>query len=173
MSLKIETMYKITGAVTQLATSSASKSQTNALQFVPTQAGVVCSGVRFYWIVATSKTVKCSLWNSSNTRLANVTVTVASTGTYIGTFSTPQTLTAGSVYRVSVWQDDGTKTTIATLSNSTAGQFIPELANSSPRPLYAGRGVLYTSAILSGVGDVQPSATVASEIYVLEPVILP
>lgn len=120
-----------------------------------------CIGVRFYWIVASSKSVKVSLWDDSGTRLGSATVTVASTGVCGGFFS-GVSLTAYARYRVSAWQTDGL--------NYTANSTTPYITGSNN----GGVGVFWDTVKLfaNSSGDLVPNTVATSETYGVEPILL-
>lgn len=163
MANRREPIFKVSGVASQLSIVTPATSRTVAATFIVTTGNIICTGVRFYWSVSTSKTVKVSLWDSGTTRLANVSVTVATTGVYEGIFATPQTLTKGSIYRVSAWQTDGANYTAAT-SNSSTTSFIPI------RPYFAGHGVSVSFLTDEGAGDAAPTSNDGTVINLLEPI---
>lgn len=124
-----------------------------------------CLGVRAYWIVPSgTKTLKVSLWDASNTRLATASATITGTAVNSIYFSTPYTLTVGSLYRTSAYQTDGTSYMKATISG-VFDNIVP------PRPFHAGAGLVFTQCTLYGTGDVHPGSTAASEAYAVEPIL--
>lgn len=140
---------------------------TVGLRFYVTRA-LRCVGVRFFWLVPSgSKTVKVSLWNASNTRLANASgdVTGASGAVNEIFFSSPQTLAVGSLYRVSAYQTDAGAYCKATLS----GVYDAAIPG---RPFHMGSGVVVTQGTLYGAGDVHPGSTAGTEGYAVEPIVV-
>lgn len=124
-----------------------------------------CLGVRAYWIVPSgTKTLKVSLWDASNTRLANASATISGSQVQSIYFATPYTLTPGSLYRSSAYQTDGTSYMKATISG-VFDVMVP------PRPFHAGAGLIFTQCTLYGAADTHPGSTAASEAYAVEPIL--
>jgi len=132
---------------------------TVGVQFYTTK-NITCTGVRFYWANA-NKTVKTQLWSNAGSSLASTTTSVTSTGVYESVFSSPQTLSAGTLYKVSAWQTDGTNYTASTGFGST----FPS------RPFYGGGHLTYVVINFYVAGDAVPTSSAASEIYLLEPIL--
>lgn len=175
MSFTRDPILKITESVPQITTTTLNTgNDTVGVQFLVTDSGMACTGVRFYWKVSGSKNVKVSLWDAANTRLANTTVTVATTGVYEGFFTTPQTLTIGALYRVSAWQTDGVNYTNTTKGDTGLNNYVSSrITNASTSiavPYYAGAGVTIVRLQMFGSGDVTPSSIASNEAYILEPI---
>lgn len=135
--------------------------------FVPTRAGMTCTGLHFYWPGGASKTVKCSLWNTAGTRLQTVNVAASTAGIYTATWTSTETLTAGKHYRVSIWVNDSTKyvyLTSGNLSTYTASTFVIGDLNGKT----IGPGVFrYQGGYAAG--DAFPSTADATNLYLVEP----
>lgn len=131
---------------------------TVGIQFMPTR-DVTCSGIRFYWATA-NKTVKVTLWTNAGSNLANTSVSVESAGVYEGTFTTAQSLTAGTLYKASAYQTD--------TSNYTGAA--PNSGSMPARPLYAGGYLTYTIINTFSAGDAVPTSLASTEIYFVEPI---
>lgn len=88
---------------------------------VPTKAGLVMTGIRFYWPGGFGAlSVKVSLWNAAGARVDSATVAVNAAGAYTGTFASPQTLTAFKDYRISTWETSGARAIMITGANVSA-----------------------------------------------------
>lgn len=121
----------------------------------------VCSGVRFYWVVASSKTVKVTLWTDGGSSLATATQTVASTGLFEKLFTTPVSLTAGALYRVGAWQDDGANYTKANGPSLTFPTF----------PFFTGDMYTLHNHNFFVAGDAMPTTAAVSEVYGVDPIL--
>ncbi len=83
-----------------------------------TRAGLVMTGIRFYWPGGLGAlSVKVSLWNPAGTRLDSATVAVNAAGEYTGLFASPQTLVAFKDYRITTWETSGAYATMITGAN--------------------------------------------------------
>lgn len=152
--------YSPTRHTTRSAATNTSGNFTVGCQFYA-NVDLICIGIKFYWIVASSKSVKVSLWDSvGGTRLANVTVTVPSTGVYGGFFATPQALTAYTLYKVTCWQTDGANYT----TNTSTVYFTP--------PGIGGVGVFWNNIKMFIAGDNVPTSTGTTETYSPEPILV-
>lgn len=132
---------------------------TVGIRFMPTQ-NVACTGVRFFGATA-NKTVKVTLWTDAGSSLANTSVSVIATGSYEGTFATPQSLSAGTLYKVSAYQTD----------TSNYQSTPPNSASLPPRPFYGGGYLTYVTINLISAGDVVPVGLSTTEVYMLEPIL--
>jgi hypothetical protein len=155
----------ITQMSTQLAPTAQSGSDTVGCTFLVGQSGTwTCTGVVFYWVVASgTKSVKCSIWDSAGTRLANVTVSSVTTGVWTGTFGSPVSLTVNAPYWIGCWQTDAsnyvksTRTTVANL-------YIPDGGIIGP-------GILVGNRCMFASGDAKPTSLAATEMYLVQPVL--
>ncbi len=152
--------FRLTGTVSQLAVTQQAGSFTGGVKFLVSESGLTCTGVRFYAVVASSKTFKISIWDAAGVRLTSNTIVVPVTGTYVITFTSPQALTAGAMYRVSMWQTDGANYTKATLSGLIG--VVPS------RPFFAGLATIVDVSLFLA-GDSAPTSAAATEAYLLEP----
>lgn len=123
-------------------------------------AGKTCTGVRFYWGVG-SKTVKVSLWDAANTRLATVNVNTTAAGIYTATWA-GVALTQGAAYRISCWQTDG-----ANISKSTTiSGVVPA------RPFQVSKfGYVIQAADRFHAGDAHPDTVSGTDLYLMDPTI--
>jgi len=133
--------------------------QTNASEFYVTKSGLSAVGIKFYWLPATSRTIKCSLWQtSSTTRLANATTSTTGTGTYTCSFGA-QSLTAFQRYRVSFWDQSNTDYSYMT------GPTVPAM------PTLGGPYLMWNSWGNYSGTDTFPNSNAVSERYPVEPVL--
>jgi hypothetical protein len=136
---------------------------TTSVQFYVTRA-VNCRGIRFYWGTSGgARTIKCSLWDSGGSRVTSVTKAVNASGEYDATFAAVQALTAGSLYRASIWESTGADYCKATLS--TANTYVPA------RPFPAGGPLVVMAVTHWANGDVHPTSVASTEAYFVEPML--
>lgn len=127
---------------------------TIGMRFRMTTAQII-TGVQFFVPSALNgKNFKCQLWDDAGTSLKNVTVTGATTGTNTGTFASSQAVTAGTIYRVSVYETTG--------GNYMSDALLP--ANFATLYMIIGSQKLFSA------GDANPNSDGGSERYPLNPV---
>lgn len=103
---------------------------------------ITISGVRLYWDGAYAVTMKVSIWNAANSRVAVASASVpAVAGTVDISFTTPYEIAAGAIFRVSIW-------------NSAHYLFLTDSA-ALPLPALVGDG-LYLLSLMYGSGDSNP-----------------
>ena len=144
-----------------LAVLASSGNFTTGTQFHVIVPNVACVGMRFWGVVAGSKTVKCKLYSAGGSLLASTPITISTTGSYDVYWSTPQALNAFSLYRVCTWQNDGLNYYAYT---ATA-------ANAPARPFPVSGVVIYNSIALFLSGDTAPNNAAAAEAYPCEPIL--
>jgi hypothetical protein len=66
---------------------------------------VMISGVRVYWDGSGTVSMKVSIWNAANTRVATATASVSAAGDAEILFSEPYAISAGAIFRVSIWNN--------------------------------------------------------------------
>lgn len=120
-----------------------------------------CSGIRFYWVVSTTKTVKVTLWTDGGSSLATANQTVAATGLFETLFTTPISLTAGTLYRVGAWQNDGLNYTKENGPNFTFPTF----------PFFTGDMYTLHNHNFFVAGDAMPTTAAISEVYGVDPIL--
>jgi hypothetical protein len=105
--------------------------------------------------------VKVTLWTDGGSSLATANQTVASTGLFETLFSSPIALTAGALYRVGAWQNDG-----ANYSKSAASSFtFPTF------PFFTGDLYTLHSHNIYAAGDAMPTTVSAVEVYGVDPIL--
>lgn len=155
--------FRMTDQAVNAVVANSAGSFSNGVSFMPLVSGLVCTGMRFYASVPSSKTVKCSLWDTTPTRQRNTNVVCAASGIYEATW-TGFALTAQSQYRLAQWQNDGVRYTQAPLTN--ANNLIP------PRPFIGLPGVFqYLAITWYQAGDAYINTVAGTEAYFAEPII--
>jgi hypothetical protein len=82
------------------------------------------TGCKFYWPGgAGAKTVRCRLYAYGGSSLASVDVAVNSAGEYSGTFGSSVSLTANTLYAISMWETSGTDF----VTSTTGGPALPTM----------------------------------------------
>ena len=122
-----------------------------------------CTGVRVWVIVPSSKSHKVSLWNAAGTRVTSATSVTATSGVYEILFSTPQALTAGTMYRVSAWETLGGTYSKITLASVTA-----QLPTA---PFWAGGLLVLMERNWFVAGDAYPNGAAGAEVYPIDPIL--
>lgn len=135
--------------------------------FLPIRKSMSCTGMRFYWDGAASKTIKCSLWDTAGTRLQTVNVAATTAGIYTATWSAAETLTAFTNYRVSTWVNDGSKYLYITAANISAETATLMLIGDMNTKII-GHG-LYRYTGCYAAGDAHPSTNDATSVFMTEP----
>jgi hypothetical protein len=105
--------------------------QTMGVVFAATQASHFCTGGRFIWMGGATS-IKVSLWDSTGSRVATVTISVAAAGTYTATFASAVALTAGEAYCISFWDTSAGHYSSFNGASSGAGHpgdFLPQVAS--------------------------------------------
>ena len=79
--------------------------------FVPARSGQECTGVRFLWNEASTRTIKASLFDRNGNSLKTATVTTSGTaGVFTATFSSAQALSRSMQgYVVAIYETGGTR----------------------------------------------------------------
>ncbi len=127
-------------------------------------------GAKFYSNSATSRNIKLSLWDHANTRVANETVVVNSTGVQTVTFSSPYTTLStdlGKIFKLSVWDTGGVgASTIGYITTANWGS-----TRLPPKNVPLNPGLIYrTNAFYNGLtGDLVPNTEDTASIYLIEP----
>jgi hypothetical protein len=140
-------------------------SVTTGVQFVVQSSypPVVVRGVRFYTALTGSSSVRCKLWNPSNSVVAVTDVATNGPGTYLALFGTssytPTANELGRSFYVSTWE----KTGFAYTEQSNTLQF------NFATPYIAGHRTIINGIKAFGSGDSVPSSTAVSEQYPVEP----
>lgn len=130
---------------------------------------VTVQGIRFYWIGGFGAlSVKCSMWDDSNTRVAFTTVSVNAAGIYTATFSVPQSVSAAQVMKrfvFSAWETTNTHCTqinnaLTTLSlnDNTAKWVLNANINGSDEIFQVGPNIILLADNGFISGDVIPSS---------------
>ena len=95
--------------------------------FNPTQE-VTITGVRFYWVGAPARTIRCKIWSAAGAVLASVDQVTAGAGLYNGVFATPLVcpIENNGSYKASCWDTSATDYTrfASTPIVFPAGQFV-------------------------------------------------
>jgi hypothetical protein len=123
------------------------------------------TGVRFRYNATANKTIKVSLWDNTQARIASGTVAVTTgTSVYSGYFDVPYTVTSSTQNKtlaVSIWQNDGGS------YNAGAAD-----SNQASTPFKAGPFLWYPFAFSNyGTGDAFIASTAGGEVYnYIEPI---
>ena len=140
---------------------------TIGFRFLVTRASKI-TGMKFYWPDATSKTVKCALWDSGGTVLKTVNVTTTGVGEYTASFDSAQDLTAFASYFLSVYVTDHSGALYASAANQTTilGAASPfGLPNGTLSNVLAGENwILLEHTWNGGTGDSFPAVGDAADI---------
>lgn len=98
------------------------------------------TGASFYWpAVNPQRTITCTLWPGSGAALRTASIPVMAAGVYSVTWATPYSMTAKTLYRLSVWDSSLTSQLVSNLSDyglpmsaTRAGLIGPNLTVGSP-----------------------------------------
>lgn len=132
--------------------------------FYPTKAGVVCTGVRFYWGTA-GDSVNAHLWTDGVLTSTKAVTTVGTNAANTATFTSPVLLTAGTRYCVSV--SNGTKYHWSATGKGIKGVlnafFSPDYATAGASERYVLSGdIAYTWCVYaSGGANTYPDTSLA------------
>lgn len=153
----------IRGANEALPSGESNGNYTMGTAFFPAKSGLSCTGLRFYWVPAASRTIRCSLYSSAGgSALASVDVVVSATGYFTATFSSPVALSLGVDYIVAIYELSGTK--FLNTVSLTANRF-------PSRPTITGAIVMLPFHYLAA-GAAKPTANaIATATHMIEPTI--
>ncbi len=137
---------------------------------VVTGAAKTLTGVKFWWPGAYFSDVKVSLWNST-IRLAEVTVICSTEGVYTATFSSPQTLSPYTEYRIT--RRDQSETYRWHATNANISTQTGALLGAADFYGLVGDGWKKVTGCHSTTGaDTYPDVEDASNIYLIDPIFL-
>jgi hypothetical protein len=137
---------------------------TVGMDFCTGASGKTCTGARFYFPEAGSRTVKVCLWNTDGTLIASKSGSVSGAGAKTITFDAAQALAAGRKYRISIYETSGTKYYEVTSTEN----FVLYYAAISHRAYVSGT-TIYGKNSFWVAGDAHP--TNDSGTYPVEPVV--
>jgi hypothetical protein len=130
---------------------------------------VTVTGIRFYWVGGVgAKTVKVTLWDSSNVSVGTANVSVNAAGAYTGTFT--GVVVGSSVcyktYTLAAWENGGSLYTYTSDTSSHPNTTIDNTA------YLANPWLEVLSTGIYNAGDGQPTTELggAGEYYALEPI---
>lgn len=138
---------------------------TNGLAFQARRDSCTCTGIRVYWDSATATTLKLSLYpGAGGAALATVNVASSSAGYKTGTFSSPVSLTRGTVYIAAVW--DGVRQPPApqAVFGSGGAAYLVQ-PGTMLRDIWVANWGLYVAS------DAAPSVVATGYFYLVEPLI--
>lgn len=162
----IETAAQLFGA----APASVASDFTGGTAFMPRRSGQTCTGVRVLHNVASSQTLKLSLYpGAGGAALATVNVSASAAGIYEGTFASPVALSAGTVYIAASW-NAAYQPSYYTLTSPIAGsQTILWTIAAGPITF---RDFLLVNWAMAVAGDNNPNGFASSpNVYMIEPLI--
>jgi hypothetical protein len=140
---------------------SGAATETDGARFYVTIEGSKVAGANFWWFPATSRTIRCSLWDvDSSARLAMVDVPTTGTGAYTCTFPTAVTVAPYHRYDVTM----RSLTTDYSYFNTSS---IPEVVPTFPQFQL---NFVWVSWAVYNNNDAAPNATATTEKHPIEPI---